>query len=412
MVMTSGVNSDRNVFYTFFRCVIIYYLYLFLIYSLNEIYPYNTFLYDPRERFDDTFINVCGALKQFMPYWGQLRADRIYSPLAWMYGYICNLNEQYVIILFSLAIICSWSLIVLYPYLSFIKDRKISKIDIVTSTTLSIYLCLSYPMIMTIDRMNVDIFGFIFLFSYLIFKNSNMRFIFLGIFFALKLPYIFFIIYCFAIKEKFSKIILAVFFSLALNYFFLHFFANAPYESIINYILNLNVYRKTYGHMLFSSFSHSAWNLISIPSLLSGLNIISPRIDLVLMQKIFYYIFALLVLIPLVIVRKRNDANSKVILLYVVSSFLLLEFRSADYRSIFMIIPIVLLFYSKRMVDYKIILYLALIFLLPKNISLSLIFDKFPPTLHLGYFIDPILLICILLTIYKKYFRYRHEIIS
>lgn len=412
MMLISEANLDKKHFYTFFRCVTIYYLYLFLIYSLNGIYPYNTFLYDPLERFDDTFINVCGALKQFMPYWGQLRADRIYSPIAWMYGYICNINENYVVVVFTLTIIFSWALIFAYPYLISKKDGNNPKVDIVTSSILSVYLCLSYPMIMTIDRMNMDIFGFIFLFLYLILKNSNARFIFLGIFFAFKLPYIFFIAYCFAIKEKISKIILAVFLSLALNYFFLHFFANSPYESVVDYILNLNVYRKTYGYMLFSPFSHSVWNLISIPSLLAGLNIISPGIDLVLVQKVIYYLFALLVMIPLISLRKRNDVSSKIILLYVVSCFLLLEFRSADYRSIFIIIPIVFLFYLKSNNDLRLILYLALIYLLPKSLSLSLIFEKFPATMHFGYFVDPILLICILLVVYKKFFRVHRETIS
>ena len=383
------------------------YLLLLPFYLVNIFYPYNTFLFRPGDRFGDTYKHICFFCSSLNPYHGFLPQDRIYNPVVYLSGIFCNLNHyipaltfftSYILIglLFFLTFNRTWN------FVSFKKLGNHYSLNIKTgkSFLVSIFFVFliwtSYPSLITIDRMNYDMYGFLFLFLYILVRN-DFRFIFFGLFLALKINYLFFILLPLLTHESKFKILGSIMFALSINFLSAFFFHAELIDTFSSFLRNIQLYNDYYSKIKYGSFTSSIWNIISLPygyclqykgECLNVLDFIS---------KFYLVIFSLFGLIPLsYLFIKRKIIASEYKLLFLVVFFLLFSKTTPAYREIFILAPLVLIAAKNflKSID-KTLLILIIVFIFPKNISMHLFLPVLPPELHIAFIIDPIIL-CII----------------
>jgi hypothetical protein len=388
------------------------YLIIFPIYLLNVFYPYNTFLFRPGDIYGDTFKHVCEFASFSNPYHGFIPQDRIYNPFVYLTGIICNKSYSFVqLIFFSTYILC---------YLVLLKElvkEKVSNLPgfimqsfkpVNRSTSLpyilfSLLVITSYPFLITINRMNYEMYGFCFFILFL-FVSSNWRYFFLGLFLSLKINYFFFLLLPLFLGGIDKKIIGAIFFAVALNLFSLCFFHSHFEDSVLTFARNIRLFDDFYTIQKYQIFSHSIWNYISLPYSWCIFFKKSNCLDILVFMKYVHILFALVGSLPLFylfIYRKIISIDKIYIIL--TTFFLLFSRTSPCYRAIFFIPSFIFLLRKRKLskLDW-IIFVLIILFIFPKNISLSLFFKSLPEEIHLSVFIDPILLIIIYICSFKN----------
>jgi hypothetical protein len=245
------------------------------------------------------------------------------------------------------------------------------------------------------DRMNLELYGLLFLLGYIVRSEHNDRFLFLGLFFSLKVTYLLYILFCILNRERLAVIASALIIALAINLAALNYFYGSDYEVIHLFIRNLAIYSNFYQSE-FNSFTQSIYNFISLPYFaLKSLNYdLSPNF---LIYQIYAYkfIFLLGLISSYFVYINRSKFTKYELLLYTTAFIMIFEMRSPDYRSIFMTIPFLFLATERNRNFDKILLSLLFVYFLPKNFSLSLISPALPWEFHLGYLINPLILLFI-----------------
>ena len=379
-----------------------FYLILISFYLLNGEYPYNTFLFRPGERFGDTSRHICFFCKDLTPYYGWIPHDRIYNPILYFIGIFCKFNKLLLPFLFFLSIIFSSLLLFLissvsFGYLEFKKNIiTIQKKIPFEPFVILFVLFTSYPLLFAIDRMNFDLVCFLFFLLYF-FLPGNYRFIAFSIFLSFKITYLFFILIMFLRNEKLIKIIGTLFLAFFINYFSLFFFYNDVGDSFYKFIDNLNEYNIYYGMQDYGLFTHSIYNLTSLPFSFCKLKSVYNCESVYFFGNIIYLISLLLGSLSILffyINRKKIDNKYKV--LFTTLCFLLFCNITPSYRLIFILYPLFLFLnnFDCNNFDRKIIL-LLLILIFPKNISLEFFSFSLPGEVYISYFIDPFIMIII-----------------
>lgn len=383
------------------------YFFLAPIYLLGTFYPYNTFLFRPGDRFGDTYKHICFFCSNLNPYHGFLPHDRIYNSVVYLSGIFCNLNHYIPAFTFFI----SYSLIGILFFLTFNKTwnfvslKKLGNLySLNTKIRKSFFICIffvfliwtSYPVLITIDRMNYDMYGFLFLYLYLLVRN-DFRFIFFGLFLALKINYLFFILLPLLTRDSIFKVIGSIMLAISINFLSAFFFHAELIDTFSSFLRNIQLYNDYYSKIKYGIFTSSIWNIISLPYGYC-LQFKGDCLDVLdFISKFYLVIFSLFGLIPLsYLFIKRRVIASEYKLLFLVVFFLLFSKTSPAYREIFILAPLVLIAAKNflKPID-KTLLILIIVFIFPKNISMHLFLPLLPPELHIAYIIDPIIL-CII----------------
>ncbi len=400
-----GENSNDIFILVASLIAISIFIFILAIHVLNDFYPFNTFLFRPLDRFGDTYKHVCGPASTLSPYFGQFPQDKIYNPFAFLYGGLCSLDYKIPAVLFFLTFAFLSASFVLLAFIrsnsaliKFDKRKVILSFDAIKTAiwfVFALYLGLSYPMLITMDRMNLELYGLLFLLGYILRLEHNDRFIFLGLFFSLKVTYLLYILFCILNKERLAVIASALIIALALNLAALNYFYGSDYEVIHLFTRNLDIYSNFY-QSLFNPFTQSIYNLISLPYFASKyLNYDLPPNFLIYQIYMYKFIFLLGLISSYFVYKNRSKFTKYELLLYVTVFIMIFEMRSADYRSIFMTIPFLFLATERNRSFDKTLLSMLFVYFLPKNLSLSLINPALPWEFHLGYLINPLILLFI-----------------
>ena len=389
------------------------YLLLFPLYLLNIFYPYNTFLFRPGDIYGDTFKHVCEFAYFWNPYHGFIPQDRIYNPFVYLTGIACNESHKIAkIIFFSTYILCYFVLLkeimrVKMPYLltsiihAFSPENRRATLPYLL---FSLLVITSYPFLITINRMNYEMYGFCFFILFL-FTNNNWRYIFLGIFLSLKINYLFFILFPVFLDQFNKKIIGACLLAGGLNLISLCFFHSQVEDSILTFIRNIQLFDNFYTLQKYQIFTHSIWNYISLPYSLCIFfrqnNCENYLVGIKYIHTLLVF-FGLLSLIYLYLHRKIISIDK--IYTILTSFFLYFARTSPCYRGLFFIPNLIFILKKDKLtkIDWA-IFSLIITFIFPKNISMALFFPSLPDEIHLSVFIDPILLFLIYIYSYREF---------
>lgn len=389
-------------------------------YFLNAVYPFDTFLFRPADRFGDFFKHTCEASSSFILYKGISRQDMVFNPILHFIGLICTKSQSIgiLIVLFHIIFIFFYFINILRKIIFNKKDIHIkflnlnnsfqfnlvleSKSKLYSFILLVIFLCINYPTIFIIDRLNTDLFGLVFLSLYL-FTNNIYRFFFLAVFLSLKINYLFFILFPFFLKEKFSFILGSLMLSIAFNFIASFFFFSNIYDIPYDLFYNLKSYLNFYSSLPFYEFSHSIYNLFSIPKLVCFMNGFNCPLFSDYTNLTFNFFIILLFCYSLYFLTLNHDTLPRAIMiLFLVNLFFLLNKFNPSYRLVFYLIP---LFFIIRDIPFSKnfrLLFLSIIILLfPKNISFG-IFGSIYHELYLSNYIDPIIQIFLFFIIIRS----------
>lgn len=366
------------ILFGFFASVFIHYI---LSQYLGRI-EYSTFLFDPKDRFRD-FINPIEYARQLNPYLQeQVSPDRNYFPFAYVITYLFSwLPADFsVLILF----------IVYFSFLYYLAKRTfLNKVEyrqygaILPWSFLGAVAFSTYASLFALDRANFDLFIFGFLVWFAVWYLEGHRFSWLPLSFAAAsklLPAYFAILY---LKRKdWRSFCLTTLSAIFLTCLSLLVFKGSVHQNVTRLLKNLSEYNEVYGIFgLGSRYHHSLYDLIKSAISVVGFN---TEQDARILMRFYVPFAALLGLIPCWLVWKGKYSDDQSILA-LTCSLLLFPQVSADYRLIFLFIPLFLYFGSEHEGDFKAMLLIALV-MWPKNFTAT----------PLGPILNPILILAIL----------------
>ena len=159
-------------------------------------YPCNTFLFIPDDRFND-FFNMIRACKDNNPYLTSYWLKSVYFPAANTFFYIFGLIRN------EWLSIGTYTCVFLAVYLSYIKKNLFSLNNLDSIRDFIIIGFLTYPVLFSLDRANLDMYIFLLILGFIVFFQKG-RFVlsalFLSLAIAMKLyPGVFIFLF---IKEK------------------------------------------------------------------------------------------------------------------------------------------------------------------------------------------------------------------
>jgi hypothetical protein len=144
--------------------------YLLINHFYNPGYPNSTFLYNPLDRFND-FINMVETCKILDPYNFNNFLPSVYFPVSniFFYGFykIANDNMATSMLFFT----------IIFLIIFFVLLKKMIRVDNKNKILLYISLFISYPVIFSIDRMNLEMYLFLFTLGFIFFYLKEQYFI-------------------------------------------------------------------------------------------------------------------------------------------------------------------------------------------------------------------------------------------
>ncbi len=164
-------------------------------------YPYNTFLFNPADKFND-FFNIYKASISLNPYQSPLS---VYFPFTFIIMYLFSfLKAQFALYVFLLLFVVFF-IFYIYKNTNFLKGKD-------TFFLAFIFIFMSYPSLFLLDRGNVE--GFVFIFLILFFlsyqqKNDAGSIIWLSFASAMKLYPLAFVA-LFFIDKKYKQLFLTL----------------------------------------------------------------------------------------------------------------------------------------------------------------------------------------------------------
>lgn len=325
---------------------------------LNRPYPYNTFLFSPWDGFND-FFNMLNINKDLNPYFCQYFFHSNYYPFANIIFFLFSFINKWV----SLVL---FSLIFLIPFL--ILNKHYFDISPMSNMiNLFIYTFLTLPFLSILDRGNIE--GWVFLctalFIYYFQKNKSIiACIFLSMAIAMKLFPVIFLILLFA-EKKYKEITITVALALLISLISISLFKNGFFNNIRFVLSGFDTKNSIeFGDNLFLQRGVSLFSIVKL--ILIKTNIIhSMEMPSVLSM---YVKMSLLVfgLIAVYIYFIEKEFWKKVTLL--IFSMLLLPHVSAEYKLIYIFIPLYLFINSNKKAKLNLFYLLALaLLLIPKD---------------------------------------------
>lgn len=326
-------------------------------------YPYNTFLFEIDDKFEDFFV-VVGETIGMNPYENFLSGQYPFTLLVGSLFSAFTNNTAYLLFVAIFAIV--------FYVLSF-HFLRLEKTSLGILMTL-IITTLSYPLLFSIDRGNFEMLVFAFLLIFLFYYNQSKYVeaaIFLGLAAALKIyPAIFLLLF---IKDrKFKEAALSVGTMLGLTLVSLLFFEGGIWKNL-QYLVNFS---NISNNWVFNSFlSIEKGTLVQRGvSLLTFIKIVVHQLNIPLSVFVtsnflfIYFVLVAVLFLPIAyyVVFIEKSLWKNVALLTI--SMLLLPTLSADYKLMHMYLPLFLFVNSKETSRLDIFYLISFaILLIPKN---------------------------------------------
>lgn len=310
-------------------------------YYLHYGYPYNTFLFKPSDRFND-FLNVYRVTVAYntsnFPYITYLPFSHVIFTL------LTHLRAAFSFVII-MATFTGFYIFSIYRFVVNKINDKFLKVQM-----LVIISFFSYPLLMVIDRGNIEGIVFVFLglffYFYYIKKSSFLSVIFLSLAISMKL-YPLTLLILLVSDKKYRETLYTIILTLFINATSLWFLMQAPGKDLIGAAkatLNfVSGFVKVYSvGMNGLTHSHTIWSIISLVKLVtkSKISLNSLLMPYSLVAICFF------VIISLYIIFFEEIAWRKVTLL--IFSMILLPFNSSDYTLIHVYLPLVIFLISGK----------------------------------------------------------------
>ena len=359
------MNTLKKINFLFFFVIIglsLSLLYHFILGFIGFDYPFNSFLFDPTDRFMD-FKNNYNKVIDYDPYQVLGPSKYFYNGLTvhWPLGMTLIFFFTFLPINISIYIyLIIFLLLFIFFIYSFTKEYVL--IDKIKLLLVGI---LSYPLIFSIDRANVEIYVFIltafFIKSYF-FDNKKYGLLFLSLAGAMK-PYPFIFLGILFLDKKILEILFTVSLSILINFILILSFKgslSANFESLFS---NMAIYSDWYqiGNMGLS-FGHTLWGVLKISIYtfikLFHFNIVKSEI-LLFLFKPYLLTMLLLFIFTLKIFYTSKERNTSLMISILTVQMILFPFVSGNYRLLYMFIPL-LIFVNEDKKGFRDYLYIIL----------------------------------------------------
>ena len=314
--------------------------YLVINYLFNPGYPNSTFLYAPHDRFKD-FVNMINTCKNFDPYDLSNFLPSVYFPLANLFfSLFYKLSIQNMTIsVIAYVVLCIVLVVILFNKI--IKSNN--KLILITS------LVISYPVLFSLERLNLELVVFLLTMGFVYFYNKNQFFLavfLLSIAISMKLyPVLFLILF---IKDKnYKPIYFSAFVCISLSLISLFLFNGGLIVNMHKLLFNLTKFNDIYGGLEGLQHNSTIYGMIKIMAMavykfIFNFNVYSANIAaneiLRFPYLIFVFIYFLFVSAYIIFIEKSLWKN----VFLLTSLFILLPHVSFDYKLLHMIIPLLL----------------------------------------------------------------------
>lgn len=344
-----------------FITAVIYHNLVAIFYS--EGYPFNTFLYRPRDRFAD-FIHWYNLSHNGNPYFDSYNYPfRFFSPSLFLVGYMTGIIGLKAALYIFLMLFILFFLYVAY------RNIKCDN-GLVDLQRVFVFSLLSYPFLFAIDRANLEILIFIILYLsvWLFYKKKFiLSAIILSIAISFKaIPAILLVL--FLSKKRYKEIFISIFVTIGLTISSLLILKGSPVDNISRLLTSFNHYTQLYAidnQGLF--FGHSLFGLLKIflASSFPQPSLYLLKTKLMLSYYFWFSIFISAFIVIYVVLIEKQFWKKITILIFIMD---LLPYVSADYRLLHIFIPLFFFINKKEKDNYDLIYLLLFAFLLvPKN---------------------------------------------
>lgn len=366
----------------------------------NNVYPHNTFLFDPAHKYSD-FTVVFMESSGLNPYLGNNSAQ---YPLLNLVGYIISLvadKNNYQVVYFVYVILCVCFFIYNVSLLCKSSNR------LLISSVIGLILLTSYPFLFAVDRGNFELLVFVVVASSLTLYKLGSFYksaLFLACAASMKLFPLFFLI-IFIKDKKYKELFFSIGCFVVINICTIFLFKGGIYKNLHYLFTGGNITNNSYfnaftsGYPLFQK-SVSLYNFLKI--MLAKLNMLYlyESVDVYFLYKIFVAIIILILSVFIIYLVK--DLYSAVLITTIV--IILLPYISADYKMLYIFLPILIFIFNyngKFQIAYSILFGLALV---PKSYYLlALRSDSGYYDITISSIVNPILLVILLfLVIYES----------
>lgn len=334
---------------------------------LKKPYPYNTFSFLASDRFND-FFNLINFCKNSNPYFEpSYLGTSNYLPLCNFFFLVFSFIDKNISLFFFLAIptaIMYW-----YAY----KNLKIENFKMNVHKYAFIFILFSYPVILCIDRANIEIFVALFLMLFFYFyqkKQTNLSILFLVIAAAMKIYPIIFVL-LFVSEKKYRETAVAII-SMVLLTILPIFIQHGGFLNNLYFIMNgfeINLHTPSFH----SAFDDNNNFMIQGSSLFSALKILDIKMKLHLAHMFGKYvvlvaIITLITLLYVVFVEKSTWKKSTLLMALIIA----LPHISFDYKLLH-VLPCVFLYINEpenehnRKLNYTAVSIIFGLLLIPKN---------------------------------------------
>ena len=306
-------------------------------------YPYNTFLFTPDDRFND-FFNMLRACKDNNPYLTSYWLKSVYFPAANSVFYVFGLirNEW-----LSLG---TYIFVFVAVYFSYLKKNIFTLNSLDSTRDLIIFACLTYPVLFSLDRGNLDMYLFLFILGFVVlFQKEHfvLSALFLSMAIAMKLyPGVF--IFLFMKEKKYKEISITIAATLCISVISLMRYQGGFVENLQGMQSVLQGFNEMYAGA--SGLQHNVSYYGVLKLITSGYYYVAQGIHDAATVSILAngalkipYIFLVLLLFAFVvfyILKYERTLWKNVYLLS--ASMILLPHVSFDYKLIHILIPIIL----------------------------------------------------------------------
>ena len=363
---------------------------LFINYLYHPGYPNSTFLFNPSDRFND-YINMTEACKFLDPYNSNNFLPSVYFPVSNLifYGFYKISNNQILIsmLLFTIIFLLGF----------FILLKMMTNLDLKIKILFFVSIFISYPVIFSIDRMNLEMYLFLFTLSFIFFylkKKYFIAIIFLSFAICMKLYPILFLL-LFLQEKNYKAIITTLVTCFILTFISLALFKGGIFANINLLFINLKDFNNDYASVSGLQHNSSMYGVVkifflSIFKYLLNYENADANNTTNLLLKIPYFIFVIIYFVAITsyILFIEKTLWKQVFL--IITMTILLPHVSFDYKLLTIIISILLFIKNSNNEKHSVFYAVLFAFLLIPN-SYFYIFND----VSIGVIINPIILLII-----------------
>lgn len=354
-------------------------------------FPYNTFLFNPADKFAD-FTNIVRMAKNLNPYYSGS------WPLYFPFGFISAFLLSLIPVKISLV---AFFLLFISIFVVYFLHQKPSQIELFKGVTIVLF---SYPFLFCFDRANFEMLVFLFVVLFVFYLRKDKMIIssiFLSFAISIKLfPAVFLIL--FFSKKNYKYLILILVACIVETILSLYMVKGSPISNINDLIFWLGKYRESYiignGGL---GFGHSIFGIVKTILFVSDklLNlsygyIIKTYSSTILNIYMLFCVGSFIFICKLILENELIFWKKIAILVLVMNLF---PYVSADYKLIYLFIPLHFFINNKKHdEDDKIFSILFGLLLIPKSWLWML------GAVNIGVIINPVLMVIMLALILKN----------